>query len=103
MQRLGPDLRAHKFFVPKTVEGITSNQLRVMEEGQGYRVAKPIKRKDSENNLYDVTKELIEQILFYPFAPLKDLIDATARIYDMEPRPPILIDERDLEPEYTED
>lgn len=103
VQRLGPDLRSHKLFLPKTVDGITSHQLKVMEDGQGYRVAKPIKRKDSENNIYDLSKQLIEQILFYPFAPLKDLIDATARIYDMEPRPPFIVNSEDLEPELFMD
>ena len=99
VQRLGPDIRAHKYYLPKTVDGVTSTQLKVMEAGQGYRVAKPIKRKDSDANLYDLSKQLVEQILFYPFAPLKDLIDAAARIYDMEPKPPQIIDSKELEPE----
>jgi Protein of unknown function (DUF1441) len=33
----------------------------------------------------------------------KDLLDATSTVYDMNPLPPILIDEKDLEPEVFED
>ena len=41
--------------------------------------------------------------MLYPFSPLKDLIDAASRIYDMEPKPPILIDEDQLLPEVFAD
>lgn len=100
VQRLGPDFRAHKFFIPyETKESLTSQQQKSKTIGHGYRIAKPIKRKDSDGNIYDLTKMFKEQVMFYPFAPLKDLIDAASRIYDMEPRPPVLIDESDLEPE----
>ena len=102
VQRLGPDLRAHKFFVPRETK-TTSTQQQLIDIGQGYRVSKPIKKRDSDNNIYDLTVMLKEQIMFYPFAPLKDLIDATSRIYDMEPRPPVIIDESELEPEATVD
>lgn len=104
VQRLGPDFRAHKFYLPKYIaDGITSNQLRVMEAGQPYRVAKAIKRKDSDGNLYDLSKQFAQQVLFYPFAPLKDLIDAVSRIYDMDPKPPVIIDSKFLEPEVFVD
>lgn len=103
VQRLGPDLRSHKFFVPSDSKTLTSNQLRCKNSHQEYRIAKPIKKTDSDGNLYDLTVMLKEQIMFYPFAPLKDLIDATSRIYDMEPRPPVIIDESELEPEAFND
>ena len=41
--------------------------------------------------------------LYFPFSHKKDLIDAVSRIYDLEPAPPILIDERALEPEIFAD
>lgn len=103
VQRLGPDFRAHKFFIPLDSKTLTSQQERCKRAEQIYRIAKPIRKRDSDGNIYDLSLMLKEQVMFYPFAPLKDLIDATSRIYDMEPRPPIIIDERELEPEATID
>lgn len=103
VQRLGPDLRAHKFFIPLDCKTLTSQQKMVSDIGQSYRVAKPIRKKDSDGKIYDLTKSFKEQVMYYPYAPLKDLIDATSRIYDMEPRPPIIIDSADLCPESYND
>lgn len=103
VQRLGPDFRSHKFFVPKDCPKLTSTQQMVKDAGQPFRIAKNIRKKDSDGNIYDLTKQLKEQVMFYPFAPLKDLIDAASRIYDMNPRPPVLIDDKDLEPECFAD
>jgi hypothetical protein len=64
---------------------------RVTKEGSPSRCAKPIVQKDSEGNLYDLSRHFIEQQMLYPFAPLKDLIDAASRIYDMDARPPIIV------------
>ena len=38
------------------------------------------------------------RFMTFPFSAKKDLIDATARIYDMEPVPPILIEMDAVEP-----
>jgi hypothetical protein len=127
VQRLGPDLRSHKFYLPALMmaqgklnwwaidesgqnkivltphTGHSNAQQQVISAGQSYRVCKAISRVDSESNLYDLSRHAIEQIMFYPFAPLKDLIDAISRIYDMEPKPPVLIDDKDLEPEAFND
>jgi hypothetical protein len=103
VQRLGPDIRSHKFFLPLDSKTETSDQRRIRESGQPYRISKPIRKRDSEGNIYDLSVMLKEQVMFYPFAPLKDLIDACSRIYDMEPRPPVIIDESELEPEAFND
>ena len=103
VQRLGPDFRAHKFFIPSDTKTLTSNQEKCRTNGQEFRIAKPIKKKDSDGNIYDLSVMFKQQVMFYPFAPLKDLIDAVSRIYDMEPRPPIIIDESELEPEVFVD
>lgn len=58
-------------------------------QGEGYRVMKPILRKDEDGNLYDVTVAFMEEYQFFPFAPKDDLIDAVSRIYDMSPEPAI--------------
>ncbi len=129
VQRLGPDFRAKKFYLPAVIlhqgkpcfwrlekgpaGGLelkyqeagepTALMKRVIHEGSPSRVVRPIKQIDSEGNLYDLTRHFIEQQMLYPFAPLKDLIDATSRIYDMAPVPPILIDENELLPEVFAD
>jgi hypothetical protein len=129
VQRLGPDFRSHRFYLPAIMssqgkpqwwklepgsaggleikfteqDGLSSLMKRVVNEGQPYRIAKPIVRKDSEGNLYDLTRHFIEQQMLYPFAPLKDLIDAASRIYDMDPRPPVVVDEKDTLPELHTD
>jgi len=82
---------------------LTSNQITCKNSGQEFRIAKPIKKKDSDGNIYDLSVMFKQQVMFYPFAPLKDLIDAASRIYDMSPHPPIIIDESELEPEATVD
>ena len=129
VQRLGPDFRAHKFFLPALIlksgkpcfwkldpgkaggleivfteqQGLTSLMQRVTNEGSPFRVVKALGRVDSENNLYDLTRQFIEQAMLYPFAPLKDLMDASSRIYDMDPCPPVLIDESETLPEVYAD
>ena len=91
------------FFIPKDCPQLTSHQSVVKDAGQPYRIAKPIRKKDSDGNIYDLTKQFKEQVMFYPFAPLKDLIDAASRVYDLDPRPPVLIEDSALEPEHYAD
>jgi len=129
VQRLGPDFRAHKFYLPALIlqqgkpcfwnlkagaaGGLelhynemtqpTALMARVIKEGSPFRVAKPIRQVDSEGNLYDLSRHFIEQQMLYPFAPLKDLVDAASRIYDLNPVPPVLIDESETMPEVYAD
>lgn len=63
----------------------------------------PVKRRDHEGNVYSLNKGFLEEYLTYPFSAKKDLIDACSRLYDMDPVPPIIIDERTLEPETFAD
>jgi hypothetical protein len=105
VQRLGPDLRAHRFYVPyKHPEGkLTSLQRKKYDDGYEHIIAKPIRRKDENDKIYDLTENLKTQIAFYPFCGLKDAIDATSRIYDFDPiaTPPIIINHDLLEPEIV--
>lgn len=71
--------------------------------GQAHLVASAIKRKDENGVIYDVTRELIQEAMFFPFAPKDDLIDVVSRIYDMEITAPQLVDSRDLMPPAHED
>ena len=103
VQRLGPDIRSKKVFLPYPTnpDKLTRNQQQVKSSGHGYRVSSRIRRKDQDGNLYDLAEQLKVQIHYFPFGGLKDLVDAFSRIYDMEPTPPIMIDESSLEPEVV--
>jgi hypothetical protein len=64
--------------------GFTSLQRKVSQR----RVVNPVRRIDENNKPYDVTRALIGEIQEHPFGHYKDLIDATSRIYDMNPIAP---------------
>lgn len=98
VQRLQPDFQSRKFFLAAVTPTETANQKRIREQGQAFRIFQPVKRRDHEGNVYSLNAGFLEEYLTYPFSAKKDLIDATSRVYDMEPVPPILVDERMLEP-----
>ncbi len=99
IQRLEPDFRAGTFYLAAVTKGITKNQQRVIDAGQKYRVFTPVRRADENREAYSLNKTLLDEFLVYPFAVHDDFLDACSRIYDIDPVPPILIDERMLEPE----
>lgn len=103
VQRLGPDMRSHKIFLPYATDesNLTITQRRLIDSGYQYRVSKSIKRKNENNEIYDLSENLKVQLHYFPFGGLKDLVDALSRIYDMEATPPTLINESNLEPEYV--
>ena len=72
-------------------------------EGEEFRIFTPTKRMDENRRVYSLNGRLFEEFKVYPFAKHDDFLDALSRNYDMEPRPPILIDERMLEPEIFSD
>jgi hypothetical protein len=102
VQRLGPDFRSGKFFLPHPTDEnqYTANQ-RKMLNGYEYRISKPIKRKDENDAIYDITEQFRMQVHFFPFGGKKDLVDAASRIYDMEPMAPTSNEPRYAEPAYT--
>lgn len=79
------------------VKGPTKTQARYIEAGRDNQVAKAIRRLDEDRKPYDVTMALIEEMLFFPFAPKDDLVDAASRIYDMDVIPPSIFEERQAE------
>lgn len=103
VQRLQPDFISHRFYLAAVTATETANQKRIREQGQAFRIFKPVNRRDHEGNLYSLNKGFLEEYLTYPFSAKKDLIDAVSRVFDMEPVPPIIIDERILEPETFAD
>lgn len=103
VQRLQPDFQSRKFYLAAVVDGETANQKRIKAQGQSFRVFQPVKRRDHEGNVYSLNRGFLEEYLTYPFSAKKDLIDATSRVYDMEPVVPIIIDESSLMPEIYAD
>ena len=103
IQRLEPDFRAGTFYLAAVTQGITKNQQRVIDAGQKWRIFTPTKRTDENRQVYALNKTLLDEFLVYPFAIHDDFLDACSRIYDIEAVPPILIDERMLEPEVFSD
>lgn len=103
VQRLQPDFLMKKFYLAAVVKDETANQKRIREQGQAFRVFKPVNRRDHEGNVYSLNKGFLEEFLTYPFSSKKDLIDAASRVYDMEPVPPVLVDESALEPQTYAD
>lgn len=103
VQRLGPDLRMHKIFLPYATDenNLTSTQRKFVNTGYAFRVSQQIRRKDESGKIYDLTKELRLQTHFFPFGGKKDVIDASSRIYDMEPKSPNFREPSYLEPDYV--
>lgn len=77
----------------REVLGETSAMRQVREAGQPYRIAKPIKRRDEEGQVYDLTRVFIEEYTYFPKSPRRDLIDAASRVKDMSPAAPLIVDQ----------
>lgn len=101
VQRLVPDFKQSRFWLPARNEQPSRVQTEYIEQGRAHLVGVPIKRKDHEGRLYELTQSLIDEYLFFPFSLHDDFLDACSRIYDMDCTAPIIINEADLEPEYT--
>lgn len=69
--------------------GLTKAQRRLEATGQNARIVTAILRRAEDNDLYDLTRAFIEEARFFPYAPHDDLIDVTARIYDMDVQNPV--------------
>jgi hypothetical protein len=106
IQRLEPDFRLGKcFFAKKLPDGVsvTKEQQEVIAAGQNWRVWLPTRRRDHEGHAYGIQPKLFAEYLLYPFSPHDDGLDTASRWSDMDMRPPVIIDERQLEPEVFSD
>ena len=102
IQRLLPDLKTGRFYVPAKLEGESALQIKTRAQGQPYLIQKPIRRKDENGRVYDLGEEFIDELRLEPFGTKRDLIDAASRLYDMDYAPPVIIEEGALEPEWEE-
>lgn len=64
---------------------------------QPHRIVAPLRRINEDGEIYDLTRVFMEEARFFPFSPHDDLIDAAARIYDMEPCAPVAFESEDTE------
>lgn len=126
VERMEPDFRNGRFYLPlavwhnsqpctwyvdanpesksfqtvqyKEVQGFTRAQKTALEGGSPELIAKAIKRYDEERKAYDLSERLINEYLTFPFGEHDDLMDACSRIYDLEPRAPVFINQSMTEP-----
>jgi hypothetical protein len=81
--------------VYRQAKGLTRSQREY--EQQSYRIVTPLKRQDENKEIYDLTRVFIDELIRHPFAAHDDLIDACARIYDIDPKPPQQVDAKAAE------
>jgi hypothetical protein len=80
---------------------------RAAPSARGERAGAPHRAGDQAaergGSVYDLTREWMNEALFYPFAPKRDLIDASSRIYDMNATAPVQNEGRMAEPKSYAD
>ena len=111
VQRLVPDFIKGKYFliaaVTKEKDGkrvLTESaaQRKMQDQGEGYRVLKPVKKRDHTGAAYALNAKFLNEYLNFPSPNFPDdMVDACSRIYDMEYNAPVIIDEQNLEPEVA--
>lgn len=125
VERLEPDFRNGRFYLPLPVFrdgaastwsvdmepesktfglmqfalyiGATKAQQRAIAADRPELIIRAIKATDQDGKIYDVTCHFFEEFQTFPFGAYKDLVDATSRIYDMDPRPPVLVSRESTE------
>ncbi len=114
IERLEPDFRSGRLLLPHVIEvdesgHVTSHDPRqkkaareAIEAGEPWRVAQPLRKIDGDGKVYDVMSGFVEEYMFFPVAPHDDFLDAMARIYDMDPVPPVYYDTEPGAPMSTE-
>lgn len=78
--------------VYRPMQGPTKNIRYAEATAQSYRIVRALKRLDEEGVIYDLTRHFIEEARFHPVAPHDDMLDATSRVFDMEPKPPVMFE-----------
>lgn len=99
IQRLEPDFRNGRILLPKQVQAETDAQRLMREKGQAFRIFAPTRRVDENGRPYTLTQLLLDEYPVFPYSAHDDGLDCLSRIYDMDPQPPVIVDEKALEPE----
>lgn len=76
----------------------TKAEIAARERGEAYRIMRPLTRLDHDRQMYDLTRILMEEYQMHPYSPRDDLIDATSRIQDVDPAPPMVVRHGELDP-----
>lgn len=84
--------------VYRRMEGLTKLQRAMEGTMQKFRIVTALKRLNEDGDIYDLTRAFLEEFRLCPFAPHDDLIDATSRIFDMEPTRPVPLEAAAAEP-----
>lgn len=82
----------------RPMQGPTRQQRYAEATEQRYRVVAAVKRIDEQGNAYDLTRMFLEEMRLHPFAPHDDILDAASRIYDLEPKPAVLMEAVSTQP-----
>ncbi|HKS73264.1 MAG TPA: hypothetical protein VJQ82_08705, partial [Terriglobales bacterium] len=93
-----PESKTFHSIVWTSVETFTKAQLAAIDGGSKELIARSIKRYDEEKRVYDLTARFMEEYTTFPFGQHDDLVDAASRLYDMEPRAPVVRKPSDTEP-----
>ena len=88
------------FFRP--CPGLHAEERRCKATNEHWRLFEPLRRIDEDKNLYDVTRVFFEEFRLFPFTSHDDFIDAASRIYDMDPQPPMVFEQAEVE-SYPDD
>jgi len=99
VQRLQPDIENWRFYLAPSSDNVTSRQKKAFEHGDGSLIVRPIKQKDENGRLYDVTQRMLDnEYMLFPAVHV-DMMDAMSRIYDIQASPAQTVYQEDLEPE----
>ena len=77
---------------------LTALQLRTFEAGSPDLIAKAIKCYDQDRHVYDLTTHFISEYVSFPHGRFRDLVDATSRVFDMEPIEPTIASKINTDP-----
>lgn len=82
----------------RPMKGLTKRQQECANTAQKHRIVTALKRRDENDDLYDLTRALIDETIRHPFASHDDLIDVASRIYDIDPQAPRVYEAQSTEP-----